>query len=78
MLMLGKIAHIGIDLCIVSGFLAGVHRSTGLTPNLNTIENEQLKYYVTKYLDIGESMFDFSVGYFNSSTHFSRNNRSDK
>ncbi|RLV94152.1 hypothetical protein JA1_002007 [Spathaspora sp. JA1] len=70
--MLGKVAHIGFDVVLLSGFLAGVKRSTGLTPNLEAIESKDVKYYSQKYLDLGERAFDWSVAYLGSSEYFTR------
>ncbi|KAF5211247.1 hypothetical protein E0198_002548 [Clavispora lusitaniae] len=68
----GKAIHYGFDLVIVSAFLAGVRRNTGLTPDLDMLPNESANYYAQKYLDIGESIFDYSSAYLRSSDYFKR------
>ncbi|CCE72853.1 Piso0_000452 [Millerozyma farinosa CBS 7064] len=70
--MIGKAVHIGVDLAIVSAFLAAVKRNTGLAPDFNQIQNETARYYGSKYLDLGESMFDYSVAALSSSGYFKR------
>lgn len=57
---------------LVSAFLAGVKRSSGLTPRLDDIENKDIRYYSGKYLDMGESVLDMSVAYFGLSDYFKR------
>ncbi|KAK7679130.1 hypothetical protein QCA50_017892 [Cerrena zonata] len=69
---IGRIAHITADLALVSAFLAGVKRNTGLTPNVDNIKSDDFKYYATKYLDVGESIFDYSAAYFGGSEYFKR------
>ncbi|RLV85054.1 hypothetical protein JA9_000571, partial [Meyerozyma sp. JA9] len=64
--------HITADLVLVSAFLAGVKRNTGLTPNLDSIESENIRYYSKKYLDVGDSIFDYSAAYFGGSGYFVR------
>ncbi|CAG90088.1 DEHA2G02244p [Debaryomyces hansenii CBS767] len=71
--MIGRVVHISADLVLLSAFLAGVKRNTGLTPNLDSATNsEDVKYYAGKYLDLGERIFDYSSTYFGSSDYFKR------
>ncbi|CAK9439192.1 uncharacterized protein LODBEIA_P34160 [Lodderomyces beijingensis] len=70
--MIGKITHIGIDLVLISGFLAGVKRATGIQPNLDLIENKDVRYYTGKYLGLGESVLDSSAAFLGSSGYFTR------
>lgn len=70
---IGKVVHFGADLALLSGFLAGVHRSTGLTPNIEKIGNKDAEGLVKRYLDAGEWAFDSSVAYFGASDWFKRN-----
>ncbi|ODV78476.1 DUF1748-domain-containing protein, partial [Suhomyces tanzawaensis NRRL Y-17324] len=69
---IGRIVHVSVDLALVSAFLAGVKRNTGLTPNLESFDNENIRYYSSKYLDVGEKIFDYSAAYFGSSDYFKR------
>lgn len=70
--MIGKVAHIGFDLILVTGFLAGVKRNTGLQLDVDKFENESIRYYSKQYLQFGEKLFDYSTAYLNSSDYFTR------
>ena len=70
--MLTKAIHIGFDLVLVTGFLAGVKRNTGLQLNVDKFENETVRYYAKQYLNVGETIFDYSTAYLNGSEYFSR------
>lgn len=71
--MIGRIVHISADLALFSAFLAGVKRNTGLTPNLDHATSSQdVKYYAGKYLDMGETIFDYTSAYLGSSDYFQR------
>ena len=58
--MIGRLAHISFDLVLISGFLAGV------------IENKDVQYYATKYLNLGESVFDNTAAFLGNSQYFTR------
>ncbi|CAI5758646.1 unnamed protein product [Candida verbasci] len=73
--MIGRLAHISFDLVLISGFLAGIKRSTGLQPDLNKIENKDVQFYTQKYLNIGESILDNSVAFLSNSQYFTRGNK---
>ncbi|KGQ99538.1 hypothetical protein MG1_02701 [Candida albicans GC75] len=70
--MIGRLAHISFDLVLISGLLAGVKRTTGITPNLDSIENKDVQYYATKYLNLGESVFDNTAAFLGNSQYFTR------
>ncbi|KAI5952905.1 hypothetical protein KGF54_003772 [Candida jiufengensis] len=70
--MIGRLAHIGVDLVLISGVLAGIKRSTGVTPNLDLIENKDIRYYSSKYLNFGESFLDSTGAFLGSSQFFTR------
>ncbi|KAG8678638.1 hypothetical protein FRC08_017622 [Ceratobasidium sp. 394] len=59
--MLGKLFRLGIDAVLISAFLAGVQRSTGLTPAIGRIRNKDLRQLIRSYLEFGEYTFDFAV-----------------
>ncbi|KAB5594020.1 hypothetical protein CTheo_2489 [Ceratobasidium theobromae] len=59
--MFGKLIRLGIDAVIISAFLAGVQRSTGLTPAIGRIKNKDLRNVLKSYLEFGEYTFDFAV-----------------
>ncbi|KAF5321869.1 hypothetical protein D9619_001058 [Psilocybe cf. subviscida] len=70
--MLGKLVHIGFDALIISAFLAGVKRTTGLTPALAQVPNKDVRQMLNSYLEFGEYVFDFAVVIFGRSTSFER------
>ncbi|KZW03885.1 DUF1748-domain-containing protein [Exidia glandulosa HHB12029] len=70
--MFGKLIHLGVDALLVSAFIAGVRRSTGLTPALATIPNKDVRQWFRNYLEVGEYVFDFSVVFFGRSRFFER------
>jgi len=70
--MFGTLIHVGIDALIVSAFLAGVKRNTGLTPALHQVPNKDLRQLLRSYLEIGEYIFDFAVVFFGRSSSFER------
>ncbi|CAO0799056.1 unnamed protein product [Mucor circinelloides] len=70
--MLGRIAHFTADAVLLSAVLAGIKRNSGLEPATEKIENEEIRKYVNKYLDIGEWVIDSSVVFMNNSSYFER------
>ncbi|KAI9846127.1 MAG: hypothetical protein M1838_001409 [Thelocarpon superellum] len=74
-MVLGRITHYAFDAVLISAFLAGVKRSTGLTPSLQTekvSESKELKRWVDNYLGMGEWIMDQSVAIMGSSGWFER------
>ncbi|KAG8707122.1 hypothetical protein FRC09_002017 [Ceratobasidium sp. 395] len=70
--MLGKLIRLGIDAVIISAFLAGIQRSTGITPAIGRIRNKDLRQLIRSYLEFGEYTFDFAVVVFGRSEYFER------
>ncbi|KAJ5774220.1 hypothetical protein N7457_009116 [Penicillium paradoxum] len=73
--MLGRLTHYAFDAVLFSAFLAGVKRSTGLTPSVNSdkiTENKDVKKWVDNYLGVGEWVMDQSVAVMGSSAWFER------
>ncbi|KAF8743859.1 hypothetical protein AX14_000257 [Amanita brunnescens Koide BX004] len=70
--MFGSLAHLTFDAVLFSAFLAGVKRTTGLTPGLSQIANKDIRHLVRAYLEIGEYVFDLAVVFFGRSTYFER------
>ncbi|KAI9476631.1 DUF1748-domain-containing protein [Zychaea mexicana] len=70
--MWGRIFHFTADAVLISAVLAGIKRNTGLKPAVSQIENDDVRKYVQKYLDVGEWMFDNSVVFMNNSPYFER------
>ncbi|KAB8302123.1 hypothetical protein MFRU_023g00070 [Monilinia fructicola] len=71
---LGKLTHYAFDAVLLSAFLAGMKRSTGLTPSLkkDLTENKELNGWIEKYLGVGEWVMDQSVAIAGSSSFFER------
>ncbi|KIK99711.1 hypothetical protein PAXRUDRAFT_8725 [Paxillus rubicundulus Ve08.2h10] len=70
--MFGRLFHLGFDALMISAFLAGVRRSTGLTPALSQVPNKDVRQLLRSYLEFGEYMFDFAVVIFGRSSSFER------
>ncbi|KAI0334887.1 DUF1748-domain-containing protein [Cubamyces sp. BRFM 1775] len=70
--MLGTLIHWGIDAVLLSAFLAGIRRTTGLTPKLSDVPNKDVRQLLRSYLEFGEYIFDFAVVIFGRSTSFER------
>ncbi|KAK4635258.1 hypothetical protein CLAFUW4_02304 [Fulvia fulva] len=74
-MVLGRLAHYTFDAVLVSAFLAGVKRSTGLTPSLKPdtfSESPSIKKWIENYLWVGETIMDQSVAVMSSSGYFER------
>lgn len=74
-MVLGRIAHITFDAVLISAFLAGVKRSTGLTPSLRSeslSDSPSVKKWVENYLWVGETIMDQSVALMSASSYFER------
>jgi len=73
--MITRLTHYAFDAVLISAFLAGIKRSTGLTPSLNSdriTENREIKKWIDKYLGVGEWVMDQSVAVLGSSGWFER------
>ncbi|TKA23263.1 hypothetical protein B0A50_07320 [Salinomyces thailandicus] len=74
-MVLGRLAHYTFDAVLLSAFLAGVKRSTGLTPSLKSeslSESPSVKKWVENYLWVGETIMDQSVAVMGASGYFER------
>jgi len=70
---LGSLIHIGFDAVLVSAFLAGVRRSTGLTFKTKSVtDNDSFAKYIDNYLWLGETVMDQSVAFIGTSKYFER------
>ncbi|KAJ2843707.1 hypothetical protein GGI22_007119, partial [Coemansia erecta] len=59
---LSRYIHIGVDLVLLSATFAGIRRSTGYHLKTESlIENKDMRWYLDKYLSIGESTIDFTA-----------------
>ncbi|KAF8351259.1 DUF1748-domain-containing protein [Amanita rubescens] len=70
--MFGTLAHLAFDAILFSAFLAGVKRTTGLTPTLSQISNKDIRQIMRSYLEMGEYVFDFAIVIFGRSASFER------
>ncbi|KAA6407521.1 MAG: Duf1748 domain-containing protein [Lasallia pustulata] len=74
-MVLGRLTHYAFDAVLISAFLAGVKRSTGLTPSVNSdkiSDSKELKKWVDNYLGMGEWVMDQSVAILGASGWFER------
>ncbi|CAL8576823.1 hypothetical protein XPA_002688 [Xanthoria parietina] len=74
-MVFGRLTHYAFDAVLVSAFLAGVKRSTGLTPSFQSdkiSESRELKRWVDSYLGMGEWVMDQSVAVLGSTGYFER------
>ncbi|CAK7202200.1 hypothetical protein SEUCBS139899_004922 [Sporothrix eucalyptigena] len=73
---LGRLTHYAFDAVLISAFLAGMKRSTGLTPSIKTDkvsgDNKDMNRWIDKYLGVGEWVMDQSVALAGSSSWFER------
>ncbi|EPE35540.1 duf1748 containing protein [Glarea lozoyensis ATCC 20868] len=72
---LGRLTHYAFDAVLISTILAGMKRSTGLTPSFkkeSISENKDVNVWIGKYLDVGEWVMDTSVALAGSSGFFER------
>ncbi|OQO12898.1 hypothetical protein B0A48_02362 [Cryoendolithus antarcticus] len=73
--MLGRLTHYAFDAVLLSAFLAGVKRSTGLTPSLKSqslSDSPGIQSWIERYLWLGETVMDQSVAVMGSSGWFER------
>ncbi|KAI7871179.1 hypothetical protein BDF14DRAFT_1719504 [Spinellus fusiger] len=70
--MWGKLFHYTADAILISTVLAGIKRNTGLQPSISKIDNEEVRIYVQKYLNVGEWVLDSSIVFMNNSNYFER------
>jgi len=70
--MLGKVMHYTFDAILISTILAGIRRSTGITPKVSSAKDSEVNSFLTSYLDIGEWVFDATVLVIGRSAFFER------
>ncbi|KIW72598.1 hypothetical protein PV04_00779 [Phialophora macrospora] len=75
-MVLGRLTHYAFDAVLISAFLAGVKRSTGLTPTSikasSLGESKEVQTWVDRYLGVGEWVMDQSIAVMGSSSWFER------
>ncbi|SCZ88314.1 BZ3500_MvSof-1268-A1-R1_Chr2-1g04329 [Microbotryum saponariae] len=57
----GRLMHLTFDVLLVSACLAGIKRSTGLSPALTRIGSKDLRQLCVTYLELGEWVMDLSM-----------------
>ncbi|KAL4804793.1 hypothetical protein BDV18DRAFT_142528 [Aspergillus unguis] len=74
-MVLGRLTHYAFDAVLFSAFLAGVKRSTGLTPSLSSdkvTDSKDIKKWIDNYLGVGEWVMDQSIAVLGSTSYFER------
>ncbi|KAF2436721.1 DUF1748-domain-containing protein [Tothia fuscella] len=74
-MVLGRLTHYAFDAVLLSAFLAGVKRSTGLTPSIKSesmTQQTDVRRWIDNYLWVGEVVMDQSVALMSSSGYFER------
>ncbi|KAG5958264.1 hypothetical protein E4U58_005433 [Claviceps cyperi] len=73
-MVVGRLTHYAFDAVLISAFLAGMKRSTGLTFRTDQVagENKEASKWMEKYLSVGEWVMDQSVAIAGSSGFFER------
>ncbi|KIN02283.1 hypothetical protein OIDMADRAFT_18903 [Oidiodendron maius Zn] len=72
-MVLGRLTHYAFDAVLISAFLAGMKRSTGLTFKKESIsQNKEINVWIEKYLNVGEWVLDQSVAVAGASSFFER------
>ncbi|KAF2755029.1 DUF1748-domain-containing protein [Pseudovirgaria hyperparasitica] len=74
-MVLGRVAHYAFDAVLISAFLAGVKRSTGLTPSVRSEQitsSPDVKKWIDNYLWVGEWAMDQSVMVMGATSYFER------
>lgn len=66
---MGRIIHIAVDLTLFAGFLAGVKKNTGISPDITQIGQKDIEYYAIKYLDYGDYIYDSTVDFMRNSRY---------
>ncbi|SCV72117.1 BQ2448_4811 [Microbotryum intermedium] len=57
----GRLMHLTFDVLLISACLAGIKRSTGLSPALSRIASKDLRQLFVTYLELGEWVMDLSM-----------------
>ncbi|ORY56547.1 hypothetical protein BCR35DRAFT_309794 [Leucosporidium creatinivorum] len=70
--MFGRLFHLTFDALLISAVLAGIKRSTGLSPAVGKLKNKDLKQLAVTYLELGEWVCDLSIVVMGRSSAFER------
>lgn len=69
---IGRLVHYAVDAVLLSTVVAGVRRSSGFSPKLDTIQDPTMRSVADNYFGIGERIFDMLQGTVVNSQYFSR------
>ncbi|KIP08230.1 hypothetical protein PHLGIDRAFT_18985 [Phlebiopsis gigantea 11061_1 CR5-6] len=72
---IGRLVHYAVDAALLSTVVAGVKRSSGFSPNTESISDPTLRSIADKYLGFGETVFDMIQGTVVNSQYFKRDTR---
>jgi len=72
---LGRIAHYAIDAALLSTVLAGIRRSSGFTPDTNSISDPTMRGVAERFLGFGETVFDMAQATAVNSQYFRKDKR---
>jgi len=70
--MIGQIFHLALDAALLSCCLAGIKRSTGLTPAVSKVQHKELRQLAVSYLEVGEWIMDLAIVVIGRSSAFER------
>lgn len=71
-MVLGRLLHYGVDAVLLSTVVAGIRRSSGFTPQTESIADPTIRSVAERYLGIGETIFDAVQATVVNSQYFKR------
>ncbi|KAI0300773.1 hypothetical protein BC826DRAFT_990359 [Russula brevipes] len=74
-MVLGRLAHYALDAILLSTVVAGVKRSTGFVPDIESISNPTIRSLTEQYFGFGETVFNALQGTVVTSPYFKRSER---
>lgn len=67
-----SLLHYAFDAALISVCLAGVKRSTGLSPAVSKVQSKEVRQILLSYLEMGEWIMDFAIVFMGRSKGFER------
>ncbi|TFK70300.1 DUF1748-domain-containing protein [Pluteus cervinus] len=71
-MVIGRLTHYALDVALLSTVLAGVRRTSGLTPDTTLISDSTTRSVAERFLGFGETVFDLIQGTAVNSAYFKR------
>ncbi|KAI0346293.1 DUF1748-domain-containing protein [Trametopsis cervina] len=71
-MVLGRLFHYAVDAVLLSTVLAGVKKSSGLSPSTTSITDPTMRSLTDRYLGVGETIFDMIQATAVNSQYFKR------